>query len=131
MNECKKGIGGGGDFILVAKNMGGIISTYTKMTRGDSFQGGFCPYPSSFEYPNDLVSNLMSYPMSSDSHYLGLCVWVRLLYVCYLLWLAICGHNLYILVLLIPGNQTNFSVFVQVSVSHKGLTHIEFVGLSS
>ena len=36
---------GRGDFILVAKNMGGIISTYTKMTRGDSIRGGFCPYP--------------------------------------------------------------------------------------
>ena len=31
---------GRGDFILVAKNMGGIISTYTKLARGDSFQGG-------------------------------------------------------------------------------------------
>ena len=36
---------GRGDFILVVKNMGGIISTYTKMTRGDSIRGGFCPYP--------------------------------------------------------------------------------------
>ena len=84
----------------------------------------------SFEYPNDLVSNLMSYPMSSDCHYLGLCVLVPLLFVCYLLWLAICGHNLYTLVLLIPGNQTNFSVFVQVSVSHKGLTHSHRVCLT-
>ena len=33
---------GRGDFILVVKNMGGIISTYTKMTRGDSIRGGFC-----------------------------------------------------------------------------------------
>ena len=31
------------DFILVAKNLRGIISTYTKMTRGDSIRGGFCP----------------------------------------------------------------------------------------
>ena len=45
MNECKKGNWGGGDFILVAKNMGGIIFTYTKMTRGDFFREGFCPYP--------------------------------------------------------------------------------------
>ena len=55
MNECKKGHWGGGDFILVAKNIGGIISTYTKMTRGDSFWGGFCPYPiifCSFELSN-------------------------------------------------------------------------------
>ena len=35
-----------GDFILVAKKMGGIISTYTKMTRGDSFRGDFVRIPS-------------------------------------------------------------------------------------
>ena len=36
---------GRGDFILVVKNMGGIISTYTKMTRGDSIRGDFVRNP--------------------------------------------------------------------------------------
>ena len=46
MNECKKGnwVGGGGGFYpSCKKHGGGVISTYTKMTRGDSFRGGFCP----------------------------------------------------------------------------------------
>ena len=41
---------GRGDFILVAKIMGGILSTYTKMTRGDSVREGLCPYPEIFTY---------------------------------------------------------------------------------
>ena len=36
---------GRGDFILVVKNMGGIISTFTKMTRGDSIRGDFVRIP--------------------------------------------------------------------------------------
>ena len=38
---------GRGDFILVAKKHGGggIISTYTKMTRGDSIRGDFVRIP--------------------------------------------------------------------------------------
>ena len=40
-----------GGFYPCCKKHGGIISTYTKMTRGDSFQGGFCPYTSTGIYP--------------------------------------------------------------------------------
>ena len=33
-----------GDYVLVVKFMGGIMSTYTKMSRGGGFvRGGFCP----------------------------------------------------------------------------------------
>ena len=31
------------DYIHVAKNMGGIMSTYTKMSRRDYVREGFCP----------------------------------------------------------------------------------------
>ena len=37
--SCKIQRGGGGDYVLVVKFMGGILSTYTKMSRG----GGVCP----------------------------------------------------------------------------------------
>ena len=33
----------GRDYIHVAKNMGGIMSTYTKMSRRDYVREGFCP----------------------------------------------------------------------------------------
>ena len=33
----------GRDYIHVAKNMGGIMSTYTKMNRRDYVREGFCP----------------------------------------------------------------------------------------
>ena len=33
----------GGDYVLVVKFMGGILSTYTKMSRGGFCPGGFCP----------------------------------------------------------------------------------------
>ena len=36
-----------GDYVLVVKFMGGILSTYTKMSRGGFVRGGLCPYPSS------------------------------------------------------------------------------------
>ena len=32
-----------GDYVLVIKFMGGILSTYTKMSRGGFVRGGFCP----------------------------------------------------------------------------------------
>ena len=32
-----------GDYVLVVKFMGGILSTYTKMSRGGFVRGGFCP----------------------------------------------------------------------------------------
>ena len=44
---------GRGDFILVVKNMGGIISTYTKMTRGDSIRGDFVCIPDFVIDPSD------------------------------------------------------------------------------
>ena len=34
-----------GDYVLVVKFMGGILSTYTKMSRGGFVRGGLCPYP--------------------------------------------------------------------------------------
>ena len=37
-------MGGGGDYVLVEKFMGGILSTYTKMSKGGG-GGGLCPYP--------------------------------------------------------------------------------------
>ena len=41
----------GGDYVLVVKFMGGILSTYTKMSRGDFVRGGLCPYPCHKRYP--------------------------------------------------------------------------------
>ena len=41
--SCK--IQRGGDYVLVVKFMGGILSTYTKMSRGGFVRGGLCPYP--------------------------------------------------------------------------------------
>ena len=32
-----------GDYVLVVKFMGGILSTYTKMSRRGFVRGGFCP----------------------------------------------------------------------------------------
>ena len=32
-----------GDYVLGVKFMGGILSTYTKMSRGGFVRGGFCP----------------------------------------------------------------------------------------
>ena len=32
-----------GDYVLVVKFMEGILSTYTKMSRGGFVRGGFCP----------------------------------------------------------------------------------------
>ena len=32
-----------GDYVLVVKFMGGILSTYTKMSRGGFVREGFCP----------------------------------------------------------------------------------------
>ena len=45
--SCKiqRGGGGGGGYVLVVKFMGGILSTYTKMSRGGFVRGGLCPYP--------------------------------------------------------------------------------------
>ena len=37
------GGGAGGDYVHVAKNMGGIMSIYTKMSRRDFVREGFCP----------------------------------------------------------------------------------------
>ena len=33
------------DYVLVVKFMGGILSTYTKMSRGGFVRGGLCLYP--------------------------------------------------------------------------------------
>ena len=41
--NCK--IQRGGDYVLVVKFMGGILSTYTKMSKGGFVRGGLCPYP--------------------------------------------------------------------------------------
>ena len=38
--SCKIHRGGGGDYVLVVKFMGGILSTYTKMSRGGFVRGG-------------------------------------------------------------------------------------------
>ena len=53
--SCKIQRGGGGlcpsckiqwgDYVLVVKFLGGILSTYTKMSRGGFVRGGLCPYP--------------------------------------------------------------------------------------
>ena len=44
--SCKIHRGGGGDYVLVVKFMGGgILSTYTKMSRGGFVRGGLYPYP--------------------------------------------------------------------------------------
>ena len=32
-----------GDYVLVVKFIGGILSTYTKLSRGCFVRGGFCP----------------------------------------------------------------------------------------
>ena len=50
MNECKQGNWGGGDFILVAKNMGGFYSPVYKNDNGDSFRGGFVRIPVVMSY---------------------------------------------------------------------------------
>ena len=41
--SCKIQRGGGGDYVLVVKFMGGILSTYTKMSRG-VLSGGIMSY---------------------------------------------------------------------------------------
>ena len=44
---CKKEWG---DYIHVEKNMGVIMSTYTKTGRGDFVREGFCPAPVTLQY---------------------------------------------------------------------------------
>ena len=39
---------GGGDYVLVVKFMGGILSTYTKMSRGGFVRGDYVRIPQNF-----------------------------------------------------------------------------------
>ena len=41
--EILTGSGGGGDSVLFARYTGGILSSSTKKSGGDSVRGGFCP----------------------------------------------------------------------------------------
>ena len=78
---CNIGGGGGdcvlvvkfsrGDYVLVVKFTGGILSTYTKMSRGGFVRGGLCPYPFYF-YINTFQCFIQWMPPSyhlSDSHF--------------------------------------------------------------
>ena len=50
--------GGGGGYVLCpsCKIHGGILSTYTKMSRGGFVRGGLCPYPGC---THNIVGNIM------------------------------------------------------------------------